>query len=170
MRSHPDYDYETRMNRSRMICMIKQFILYWSIGVGLLDTLTGLLLVMYPEIILKMLGSVPAGADSLLVLGWLGTVVGGVGLSYMLALTNRFMGKSVWISTALPHALAALVVIWQLVNELLPTPWWVLALVSLLVAAVQITVVRAGWWSCVCREQFANGTPAGYENRMSTHY
>jgi hypothetical protein len=157
MRSHPDYDYGPRMNRARMICMIKQFNLCWSIGVGLLDTLTGLLLVMYPEIILKMLGWVPAGDGLLVILGWLGALVGGVGLSYMLALTNRFMGKSVWIFTALSHALAALVVIWQLVNELLPTPWWVVALAGMLVAVVQITVVRAGWWGCVCKNQFASG-------------
>jgi hypothetical protein len=170
MRTNSGYDYEPRMHRAQMNRIIRQFILLWSIGVGLMDTLTGLLLVMHPEAILQMLGLGPAGAASLVVLGWLGAVVGGVGLSYMLALTNRFMGKAVWISTAVPHALAALVVIWQLANELLPTPWWVLALVSVLVAVVQITVVRAGWWSCVCREQFANGTPAGYENRMSTLY
>jgi CheY-like chemotaxis protein len=38
MRSNSGYDYEPRMHRAQMNRIIRQFILLWSIGVGLMDT------------------------------------------------------------------------------------------------------------------------------------
>ena len=167
MRSYSDYDYEPHRIRAQQIHARKQFIMLWSIAVGLMDTAAGLLLVVTPEQVLKMLGMPPAGAGLSVLLSWIGILVGSIGVSYLIALTNRFMGKAVWLFTALPHALAAVMVVWQVENNWLPTSWMLVAPVAMLVAVVQVAVVRVGWWSSVIREQFADGTPSGYDNRMS---
>lgn len=135
---------------------------------GLMDISAGLLLVANPGLVLKMFDMAPATSDLLVLLSWVGVLIGSVGLSYLITLVNRFMGKTVWVITALQHALAAVMVIWQVENECLPGPWLMMALGGILVAVVQVAVVRLGWWSSVPREQAPKGPPSGYDNRIST--
>ena len=167
MRSYTDYDYEPKRMRAQMLRVRKQFIMLWSAVMGLVNILVGLILVVSPEPFLKMAGLASAFAGLSVLAGWMGVLVGSIGLSYLIALANRFMGKAVWVFTALPHAMAGVMVIWQVENDLLPNLWLVVALGGLFVAAVQVAVVRVGWWSSLIREQFADGTPSGYDNRMS---
>ena len=57
-----------------------------ALGAGVMDFLTGLGLVFVPARVLPLMGvAVPAG-DTLVFLRWMGTFVGAVGASYLLAL------------------------------------------------------------------------------------
>ena len=124
----------------------KKFLMGWSIGVGAMDGLTGLLLVVVPGLVLKLIGVVPVSADALVYLSWMGVFVGGVGLSYAIAVGDWRMGKAVWMVTALVRVLVAVFVAWRIVDGSLAGAWVTVALTDLVVAVVQMAVVRAGWW------------------------
>jgi Na+-driven multidrug efflux pump len=130
---------EVRMNK-------KKFVMGWSIAVGAMDAVTGLLMVVAPEMVLKMLGIAPVSPDALVFLSWMGVFVGGVGLSYVIALGDRRMGQAVWMVTALVRLLVAVFVTWRIADGSLAGAWVSVALTDLVVAVVQTAVVRAGWW------------------------
>lgn len=124
----------------------KKFVVGWSVVVGSMDSLTGLLLVVAPAFVLSLLGIAPPSADALVFLSWIGVFVVGVGLSYALALGDRRRGKAVWMVTALVRTLVAMFVAWRIDDGSLPPAWAAVALTDLVVAVVQAAVIRAGWW------------------------
>ncbi|MEI7908662.1 MAG: hypothetical protein WCK77_03400, partial [Verrucomicrobiota bacterium] len=79
----------------------RKFVVFWSVGVGSMDALTGVLLVVAPALALQSMGIALPSADALGFLSWIGAFVGGVGLSYAMALGERRRGKAVWQVTAL---------------------------------------------------------------------
>jgi len=116
-----------------------------------MDALTGLALVVFPKQVVQAFGVAVPSADALVYLSWIGAFVGGVGLSYGLALGERRRGRAVWQVTALVRALVAVFVISRIVGGALVSVWLVVALTDLVAAVVQIAVLRAGWWEEVRR-------------------
>jgi hypothetical protein len=118
----------------------------WSMAVGAMDGLSGLLLVVAPALVLSMLGIAPPTVDALVFLRWMGVFVGGIGLSYALILGDRHRGETIWMFTSLVRGLVAVFVAWQIVAGTLAPAWAVVALTDFVVAVVQMTAVRADWW------------------------
>ena len=62
------------------------FLRFWSVAVGAMDALTGILLMFAPGLVVRMLGVAAPSTDALVFLSWIGVFVTAVGLSYALAL------------------------------------------------------------------------------------
>ncbi len=124
----------------------RKFVIGWSVAVGAMDALTGILLVLAPATVLKLLGIGQPSADALVYLSWMGVFVGGVGLSYALVVADRHSGQTVWKFTALVRVLVAVFVAWHVVGGSLAPAWATVALTDSVVAVVQMALVRAGWW------------------------
>ncbi|MCX6880686.1 MAG: hypothetical protein NTW21_43800 [Verrucomicrobia bacterium] len=124
----------------------KKFVVGWSIAVGLMDVLTGVLLMADPALVLSTLGMAPLSSDALVFLSWVGVFVTGVGLSYAMALTDRRRGRTVWMVTALMRALVAVFVAWRVADGSLVPMWAAVALTDAVVTVVQVGVLRSGWW------------------------
>ena len=129
----------------------RKFVVYWSVAVGSMDALTGLLLLASPALVLHGMGLALPSRDALVFLNWIGVFVGGVGLSYAMAVGERRRGKAVWQVTALLRTLVAVFVIARIADGALAPVWLTVALTDLAVAVVQTAVVRAGWWEEVRR-------------------
>lgn len=128
------------------------FLKFWSIAVGSMDALTGLLLVIAPAGVLRLLKIEAPSADALVFLSWIGVFVMAVGLSYGLALgRHRGRGETVWAFTALVRMLVALFLTVKIVGGALDSAWAVVALSDASVAVVQIAILRKGWWREVIR-------------------
>lgn len=124
-----------------------KFLKFWSVAVGAMDALTGLLLVTAPGSVLRLLGIEPPSADALVFLSWIGIFVMSVGLSYGLALGNhRGRGEAVWAFTGLVRMLVAVFLAGRIIGGSLDAAWGVVALSDLSVAVVQLVVLRKGWW------------------------
>jgi hypothetical protein len=124
-----------------------RFLKFWSIAVGSMDALTGLLLVIAPAGVLRLLKIGAPSADALVFLSWIGVFVMSVGLSYGFALgRHRSRGETVWAFTALVRMLVALFLTVNIVSGTLESAWAVVALSDASVAVVQIAILRKGWW------------------------
>lgn len=128
-----------------------RFLKFWSIAVGSMDALTGLLLVVSPLLVLRMLHIDPPSPDALVFLSWIGVFVMSVGLSYGLALGKRGRGESVWVFTSLVRILVALFLTVRILEGSMPKVWALVAFSDGAVAVVQIAILRAGWWREVPR-------------------
>ncbi len=126
-----------------------QFIKFWSVAVGAMDAVTGLLLIFLPSLVLGMLGIERPSADALVFLSWMGVFICGVGLSYGLALGGRARGETVWIFTALIRAMVAVFLIVRITEGALAPAWAIVGISDACVAVVQIAILRAGWWKGV---------------------
>lgn len=124
-----------------------EFLKLWSIAVGAMDAVTGLLLVFYPASVLAMLKIEPPSADALVFLSWIGVFVMAVGLSYGLALgKRRSRGETVWMVTSIVRILVAVFLTFRIIGESMAMAWILVAVADCVVALVQIAVLRAGWW------------------------
>lgn len=128
-----------------------QFLKFWSMAVGSMDAVTGLLLIFVPALVLGLLGIAPPSPDAMVFLSWMGVFVCGVGLSYGLALGRRTRGETVWMFTALIRAMVAAFLIVRIVHGSLAPAWAAVAVSDALVAIVQIVILRAGWWRGVAK-------------------
>lgn len=127
------------------------FLKYWSVMVGAMDALTGLLLVFFPDLVLRMLKIEPPPAEALVFLSWIGVFVMSVGLSYGLALGRRGRGEAAWIFTSLVRMMVAVFLTVRILDESLPGAWALVAAADASVALVQIVLLRMGWWREVQR-------------------
>ena len=127
------------------------FLKFWSITMGSMDAVTGLLLIFVPGLVLGMLGIAPPSPDALVFLSWIGVFVCGVGLSYGLALGRRSRGETVWVFTALIRSLVAIFLTVRIINGTLSPVWAVVGISDAFVAVVQIVILRAGWWKGVAK-------------------
>lgn len=125
------------------------FLRFWSVTVGSMDALTGLLLILVPTLVLQVLGIAPPSADALVFLSWIGVFVTGVGLSYAMALGRRSRGEAVWMFTAMVRMLVAVFLTIKIVRGALPEVWGIVAASDGLVAVVQLIILRLGWWKGV---------------------
>lgn len=127
------------MNRVRLLR-------FWSLSVGAMDAATGLLLIFYPVRVLAMLGIKAPSADALEFLNWIGVFVTGVGLSYVMALGERKRGETVWLFTSLIRASVSVFLIAKISVGAMTPAWAVVAFSDGVVAVVQMTILRLGWW------------------------
>ena len=127
------------------------FLKLWSVVVGSMDAITGLLLIAAPAQVLGLLQIAEPSPDAMQFLSWIGTFVLGVGLSYALALGKRSRGETVWLFTSLVRALVALFLTVKILQESMPMAWAGVAVTDGFVAIVQLTILRAQWWREVPR-------------------
>jgi Na+-driven multidrug efflux pump len=123
-----------------------KFLKFWSIAVGSMDTLTGLMLLADPAGVLRLLRIAPPSPDALVFLSWIGIFVMAVGLSYGLALNKRGRGEAVWMFTSGVRMLVAVFLTFRILDHSLEKPWILVAVADATVAIVQIAILRAGWW------------------------
>lgn len=125
---------------------------FWSVAVGSMDGVTGLLLIFTPELVLRLLRIEALSPDAMIFLSWIGVFVMAVGLSYGLALgKRRGAGEAVWMFTALVRILVAVFLVIQItIGEMAPS-WALVAFSDGLVAMVQMVILRKGWWREVVR-------------------
>jgi hypothetical protein len=123
------------------------FLKFWSVAVGSMDAVTGLLLIFTPELVLRLLRIEAPSPDAMIFLSWIGVFVMAVGLSYGLALgKRRGAGEAVWMFTALVRILVAVFLVIQItVGDMAPF-WALVAFSDGLVAMVQMVILRKGWW------------------------
>lgn len=127
------------------------FLKFWSIAVGSMDTLTGLLLIAAPALVLRLLGIAPPSADAFVFLSWIGVFVAATGLSYGMALGRRSRGETVWVFTAMVRTLVAVFLTVKILRGFLPEVWGIVAISDGMVAVVQIAILRLGWWKGVAK-------------------
>lgn len=123
-----------------------KFLRFWSVAMGSMDAVTGLLLVFVPELVLGMLKIAPPSPDALVFLSWIGVFVTAVGLSYGMALGKRAQGESVWAFTALVRILVAVFLTVRILDGGLVSAWALVGASDGLVGVLQIMILRAGWW------------------------
>lgn len=123
------------------------FLKFWSLVVGTMDAVTGLALVIAPAAVLELLQIPPLSSDAQVFVSWVGVFVLAVGLSYGLALLpRRRRGETVWMITALVRMLVAGFLTVKILDQSLPMAWAVVGITDVVVALVQIAIIRAGWW------------------------
>jgi hypothetical protein len=127
------------------------FLKLWSIAVGSMDALTGMLLVFFPALVLRMLGIAAPSPDALVFLSWIGVFVMAVGLSYGLALGGRQRAEAVWMFTGLVRILVAVFLCIKVLTGMMAPAWLLVAFSDGVVAVVQFAILRAGWWREVRR-------------------
>ncbi len=125
----------------------KKFLKYWSVAVGSMDALTGLLLIFAPASVLRLLKIEVPSPDAMVFLSWIGVFVMAVGLSYGLALgRHRGSGEAVWMFTSLARILVTVFLVIQITRENMAPAWLVVALSDGMVALVQMVILRKRWW------------------------
>lgn len=124
----------------------REIIKWWSVGAGGMDAVTGLLLIVAPLMVLRLLGIAPISDDALIFLSWVGVFVMAVGLSYGLALTGRARGEAAWMFTGLVRILVAVFLAIRVVTGAMEPAWLLVAASDGLVAAGQGAILLAGWW------------------------
>jgi hypothetical protein len=123
------------------------FLKIWSVMVGAMDALTGLLLILAPAAVLRVLRIEAPSADALVYLSWIGVFVMAVGLSYGFALgKHRGHGETVWMFTSLARIMVAVFLVIQITRETMAPAWMGVALSDGFVALVQMMILRKGWW------------------------
>ncbi len=123
------------------------FLKVWSIGMGAMDALTGLLLILAPKQVLGLLKIAPPSPDALVFLSWIGVFVMAVGLSYGMALgKRRSRSETVWAFTALVRMMVAVFLTIKITGGTLPSAWAMVAVSDGMVALVQVVILRKGWW------------------------
>jgi len=125
----------------------------WSILMGLVNLLVGLLLVVFPVALATMLGMAAANSEAPAALSGIGVLVGGMGLTYFVVLVPFKGGRIVWCVTSLLHGVVAVSLIWLFEIDWLPSNWLPVAVFGLLVALVQVAVLRAGWLTTMIKWQ-----------------
>ena len=128
--------------------VMKQRVLWWwCLSAGLMDTATGILLVMAPAWTLALM-SVPApGLEALPFVSWLGVFVAAVGSSYLLALWPRsgVALAGAWRITTWFRLLVAAFLGWKIAAGELAGEWWPVAVTDGMLAAGQWLLWRLGW-------------------------
>jgi len=123
------------------------FLKFWSIAVGSMDALTGLLLIFVPDLVLRMLKIDPPSADAMVFISWIGVFVMSVGLSYGLALGGRrSRGEAVWMFTSLVRIMVAVFLTTKILGGSLQMAWMLVAAADASVALVQVVILRKRWW------------------------
>lgn len=123
-----------------------QFLKLWSVAVGSMDAVTGVLLILVPSLVLKLLGIETPSADAMVFLSWMGVFIAGVGLSYGMALGRRSRGGTVWVFTAMIRILVALFLTFRILDGTLALNWGIVGVSDGIVGVSQLVILRLGWW------------------------
>ena len=124
---------------------------FWAIFMGLVNALLCVLLVVFPEFLVKILLLMPSSDQELLWLRGIGVLLGAMSLAYFRSLHCHEGGKSAWFVTAVLQGLVSLAVIWLFEMDYLPGNWLWISLPGLPVAVLQIWAIHAGWLASVSK-------------------
>lgn len=125
---------------------MKRIALLWSLAVGAMDAATGLLLILTPSLVMKLLAIPPLPAGTEILMSWIGTFVLATGLCYGLCLRGRTPAETVWTTTAIVRSAVAVFLAASIARGALPAAWWPVAAADAAVALVQAIGLKAGWW------------------------
>ncbi|MBC8126933.1 MAG: hypothetical protein H8M99_07300 [Gloeobacteraceae cyanobacterium ES-bin-144] len=123
----------------------------WSIIIGVMEVLTGLIFILAPGSVLRLLKVEFPSQEALVFLSWIGVFIMAVGLSYGLALRHRARGETVWAFTSLVSIMIVVFLTWHILDETMRREWAVLVMIHATVALVQVSILRAKWWKDVHR-------------------
>jgi len=123
-----------------------KFLYLWSVAVGAMDAVTGLLLIFAPALVLKMLFISAPPAEAWVFLSWMGVFITGVGLCYGYVFKGAREAEVVWRITANIRLLVGVFLCWKILAGNLAPAWGLVACTDLLVAAGQLIVLKLGWW------------------------
>ncbi|MEO8617337.1 MAG: hypothetical protein ABI600_19550 [Luteolibacter sp.] len=123
-----------------------KFLRNWSVAVGAMDAITGLLLIFFPGLVLGLLGIAPPAPDALVFLSWIGVFVMSIGLSYGLVFGRRGRGETVWVFTSVVRAMVAVFLTFKILSGSMAGAWGLVGVSDAVVAVVQIVILRKGWW------------------------
>jgi hypothetical protein len=123
----------------------KSLVRFWSIAVGGMDAVTGLLLVFVPGFVISLLRIPAPSGDGLVFLSWVGVFVAGVGFSYGFALRGGKEAATVWKFTAMIRLFVGTFLIWKIASGELVPAWIVVAISDAFVGLVQIFAIRIGF-------------------------
>lgn len=123
-----------------------KFLRFWSVAVGSMDAVTGLLLIFVPALVLRLMKIETPSPDALVFVSWIGVFVTAVGLSYAMALGGRTRGETVWAFTALVRILVAVFLVVRILDGTMNRSWALVGASDGIVGVLQIVILRAGWW------------------------
>jgi len=124
--------------------------------IGLSDTLTGGMLIVAPELTLRLMG-LHVAADSLVYLSFIGAFVFSVGLAclygavLMVQRGSPCKMEAVWLLTAITRASVAVFVVTQILAHTLEAGWLTVALTDGACVAIQVIGLRKCWLGNVAR-------------------
>lgn len=127
---------------------MKRLLFWWNMGVGSMDAMTGLLLMLTPAWTLRLMGLQAIGTEAQVFLSWMGAFVFSVGASYFLVLRGNEPGRGemVWQMTSLVRAVVAVFVVSKVAQGVLEPLWLSVAATDALVAMGQWIGIQKKWW------------------------
>ncbi len=129
---------------------MKKWIVWWNVLVGLMDSITGILLMAVPALTLSLMGLQPINPPSLVFLSWMGAFVFAIGFVYLLpffhSLRDPSEGEMIWKITALVRFVIAGFVIWKIMQGQLEWRWITVAITDGVVAMLQVIGLRNQCW------------------------
>ena len=125
---------------------MKRLALLWSLAVGAMDAVTGLLLIFAPSLVMKLLGIPALPPEMQVYMEWIGVFVFSTGLSYSLTTRGRDAAETVWIFTTIVRSSVAVFLAVKIAGGALPVTWALVAAADAAVAMVQMAGLKAGWW------------------------
>lgn len=123
----------------------------YQLATGLLDTGTGVLLILTPAATIRLMGLHAVASASLPFLSYIGTFVLATGLAclYGALLTTRLIFAQklevVWILTGITRACVSLFLIAKLASGTLETGWITVAATDGVIMALQALGLSKGW-------------------------
>jgi hypothetical protein len=130
--------------------MTRPILLAYQLLIGVSDTMTGALLIIVPELTLRLM-HLQAPSDALTYLSFVGAFVFSVGLACLygaLVMARRGSRRSletVWLLTAFTRASVAIFVVAQIMNHSLELGWSAVALSDGACVLIQAIGLRRGW-------------------------
>jgi hypothetical protein len=130
--------------------MNRNILFGYQLLIGLSDTSTGVLLIVAPELTLRLM-LIEAPADALVYLSFIGAFVLSVGIACLYGGLLAYKGcyekrlEAVWLLTALTRACVAIFVLGQVMAGTLGMRWLTVAVVDGACVLIQAIGLRRGW-------------------------
>ncbi|HEV2485765.1 MAG TPA: hypothetical protein VGT08_09555 [Terracidiphilus sp.] len=132
--------------------MNRPILVGYQLLIGLSDTLTGALLIVVPELTLRLM-RLQAPPDALIYVSFIGAFVFSVGLTCLYGAFLAYKGNCrtklevVWLLTAVTRASVAIFVIGQVLSSTLDVGWLTVAATDGACVLIQAIGLRRGWLS-----------------------
>jgi hypothetical protein len=130
--------------------MTRSMLVAYQLVTGISDTLTGALLLIAPELTLRLI-SLSAPEDAQIYVSFVGAFVFSVGLACLYGAWLAYRGKCrtkievVWLLTALTRASVAAFVLGQVMTSMLAAGWITVAACDGACVLIQAIGLRKGW-------------------------
>jgi hypothetical protein len=129
----------------------KSLLIALCLFAGLMDTASGSLLTLWPQLALKLMGVAPVAAEALVFVRFIGAFVFSVGCLYLFALfpvitANRWGWMSgVFAATAWVRAVICIFTTFAILFGALSLSWWSVPVSDGLLALLQVWIIGKGW-------------------------